>query len=134
VSRVGTRLPFSISESEDAAIVDRSLKAFWLRWLTRRAFHGAPWNATIPSEAVMLISNPVDVGAGVRQRRIDLSMSQTELAERIAATRQWMSRFEQGKADVTLPRALAILRQLDLTVDLQPSIASAPGRGKSRKS
>jgi transcriptional regulator with XRE-family HTH domain len=42
----------------------------------------------------MLISNPVDIGAVVRQRRIDLNMSQTELAERIATTRQWMSRFE----------------------------------------
>jgi len=70
----------------------------------------------------LLISNPVDVGAVVRQRRIDLSISQTELAERIDTTRQWLSRFEQGKADVTLSRVLAILRQLDLTVDLQPRV------------
>ena len=73
----------------------------------------------------MLISNPIDVGAVVRQRRIDLGMSQTELAERIDTTRQWMSRFEQGKADVTLSRALAILRQLDLMVDLQPRLRVA---------
>ena len=68
----------------------------------------------------MLTSHPTEVGAVVRQRRIDLSMSQTELAEKIGTTRQWMSRFEKGNADVSLSRALAILRELDMTVDLRP--------------
>lgn len=73
----------------------------------------------------MLTSTPVDVGAVVRQRRIDLSMSQTELAEKVGTTRQWISRFEKGTADVTLSRALAILRELDMTVDLRPRVRKA---------
>ncbi len=68
----------------------------------------------------MLTSNPVDVGAVARQRRVDLSMSQTELAQKVGTTRQWISRFEKGTADVTLSRALAILRHLDMIVDLRP--------------
>ena len=50
----------------------------------------------------MLISNAVDVGAVVRQRRIDLGMSQTELAERIDTRRQWMSRFDPVPAEAGL--------------------------------
>ncbi|MGV8882977.1 MAG: helix-turn-helix transcriptional regulator [Rhodoglobus sp.] len=73
----------------------------------------------------MKIGNAEDIGRLARQRRIDLGLSQDDLASRAGVTRQWLSRFEQSKADVTLSKALAIMRELDLTIDVRP--AQKPG-------
>lgn len=68
---------------------------------------------------------PEDVGRIARQRRLDLGLSQDDLAERAHVTRQWISRFEQAKADVNLSKVMQVLRELDLTVDLAPRAAPA---------
>lgn len=67
----------------------------------------------------MLTTSAADLGALVRQRRDDLGMSQTDLGHRVGTTRQWISRFEKGKADVSLSRTLAILHALDMTLDVR---------------
>lgn len=67
----------------------------------------------------MLTTSAADLGTLVRQRRDDLGMSQTDLGHRVGTTRQWISRFEKGKADVSLSRTLAILRALDMTLDVR---------------
>jgi len=64
---------------------------------------------------------PEDIGRVARQRRIDLNLSQDELAARSGITRQWLSRFESAKADVSLSKVLAVLRELDLEVDVRVS-------------
>jgi transcriptional regulator with XRE-family HTH domain len=61
---------------------------------------------------------PEDIGRVARQRRVDLNISQDDLAERTGVTRQWLSRFESAKADVSLSKVLLILRALDLRVDI----------------
>ena len=68
---------------------------------------------------------PEDIGRVARQRRLDLNLSQDDLAERTGVTRQWLSRFESAKADVSLSKVLLVLRELDLNVDVrapQPTV------------
>jgi transcriptional regulator with XRE-family HTH domain len=64
-----------------------------------------------------------DLGAVARQRRLDLGLSQAELARRAGLTRQWLVRFEQGNSDVSLSKAFAVLRELNLTVRVDPTEA-----------
>lgn len=59
------------------------------------------------------------VGALVRRRRIELGQSQTDLAETLGSTRQWVSRLEQGKRDVSTARLFAVLEALNLHADIR---------------
>lgn len=72
----------------------------------------------------MRVTDSEALGRLVRQRRIDLGLSQSELAERIGSTRQWLSRFEQGSNDASITRALAACRALGLALDARPEAAS----------
>jgi transcriptional regulator with XRE-family HTH domain len=68
-----------------------------------------------------------DMGRVARQRRLDMSLSQDELAERVGVSRQWLSRFESAKADVSLSKALLVLRELELEIDVRiPQPSSMP--------
>lgn len=67
----------------------------------------------------MIATWPDEIGQIVRQRRLDLGLSQVELASRTDVTRQWLSRFEQARADVALSKVLRILRELELFVDIR---------------
>ncbi|NEM90812.1 helix-turn-helix domain-containing protein [Galbitalea soli] len=62
----------------------------------------------------MKISGVDDIGVIVRQRRKALTLSQAELASRSGVTRQWLTRFERGNAEVALSKVFAVLRELDL--------------------
>jgi|GEM_PF-617946 len=64
---------------------------------------------------------PEDIGRVARQRRIDLEISQDDLAERVGVTRQWISRFESAKSDASLSKVMNVLRELDLAVDVSPA-------------
>lgn len=82
---------------------------------------------------------PEDIGRVARQRRLDLNLSQDDLAEHTGVTRQWLSRFESAKADVSLSKVLLVLRELDLSVDVRapqptvmPDLASYPADSISR--
>jgi HTH-type transcriptional regulator/antitoxin HipB len=72
----------------------------------------------------MLLRTPKDVGAIVRQRRRELRIAQSTLAERVGASRQWIIDCEKGK-----PRAELglVLRTLDvLGLRLSAGAESAP--------
>lgn len=62
----------------------------------------------------MLIPDPHALGALVRTRRTQLGMSQTQLAQKVGTTRQWLSRFEQSSNDVSVSIIFAILKELHL--------------------
>ncbi|GAA2233738.1 HipA domain-containing protein [Herbiconiux moechotypicola] len=98
----------------------------------------------------MRIASAADYGYLARDRRVELELSQAELAERAGVTRQWLVRFEQGSTETTVAKVQAVLRALDLvTVVLvaEPGVptdpspdeppaneraqASAPGRRRS---
>ncbi|MFT7710881.1 helix-turn-helix transcriptional regulator [Clavibacter tessellarius] len=72
------------------------------------------------SGAGMRASWSADLGRVARQRRVDLGWSQEELAGKSEVTRQWLTRFETGKGDPTLSKALRVLRELKLLVDVSP--------------
>lgn len=67
----------------------------------------------------MLIASNHELGTLVRDRRERLGWTQQELADRADTTRQWISRFEKGASDVTLERALAVLRVLNLDLEVR---------------
>ena len=69
----------------------------------------------------MRIRTEDDFGAVARQRRHDLGLSQADLAQRAGVTRQWLVRFERGNTEVTLSKAFAVLRELDLLLSADPA-------------
>jgi|GEM_PF-1193471 len=64
----------------------------------------------------MVISDATELGALVRKTRTAQSLSQSELAQKVGTTRQWLSRFEQGSNDVSLALVIDILRALDIQI------------------
>jgi transcriptional regulator with XRE-family HTH domain len=71
-------------------------------------------------EVDVLINDLVELGELIRRRRIELQLSQSELAEMVSTTRQWVSRLEKGKNDIGTARLLAVFRALELNLDVRP--------------
>lgn len=67
----------------------------------------------------MVIGTVAELGMRVRERREDLGMSQTMLAERIGTTRHWISYLERGKRTAEIGMVLETLRALGLVVDVR---------------
>ncbi|MCL2091566.1 MAG: helix-turn-helix domain-containing protein [Micrococcales bacterium] len=68
------------------------------------------------------VSDPAGLGAAVRQARTDQGLSQAELAQDAKVGRQWLVALEAGdKASAPLDMVLRVLRELDLTVALDPT-------------
>lgn len=77
--------------------------------------------------------NSAAVGALARQARITAGLSQTELGQRIGASRFWVAQFEKGKPSAELGLALRAMHALGLTVHIEPKDASRRGaRPKAR--
>jgi transcriptional regulator with XRE-family HTH domain len=71
-----------------------------------------------PGAALMRIVSIADVAALVRGRRMDLGLSQGDLARRAKVSRKWINEFEAGgKATAELGHVLRVLEALD--VDLE---------------
>ncbi|GAA1805774.1 helix-turn-helix transcriptional regulator [Agromyces neolithicus] len=68
----------------------------------------------------MLVNDLAELGDLIRRRRTSLGLSQTELAEQVGSTRQWVSRLEKGKNDISTARLFAVLDALELNLDLRP--------------
>lgn len=72
----------------------------------------------------MRLASIADIAAAVRGRRMDLGLSQGDLAERAGVSRRWVNQFEAGGR--TTAEVGTILRVLDaLGLDLQ--VEAAPG-------
>ncbi len=67
----------------------------------------------------MVIITVMELGMRVRERRKELGMSQTMLAERVRTTRQWISYLERGKRTTEVGMVLDTLRALGLFVDVR---------------
>ncbi len=65
------------------------------------------------------------IGQAVRQRRLDLGLSQVEVATRAGMTQPALSRLESGGAVPTIPvlERLAVALDADLIVTLTPHAA-----------
>ena len=72
----------------------------------------------------MLIHTPADLGAVIRERRKLLGLDQSELAERIGVSRQWVIGIERGRARAELGLVLRALNALGVrlnTMDVSTS-------------
>ncbi len=65
--------------------------------------------------------NPAVLGSLVREARNAAGLSQTQLAERIGASRFWVAAFEKGKPSAELGLALKAIQALGLTIDIATS-------------
>jgi HTH-type transcriptional regulator / antitoxin HipB len=68
--------------------------------------------------------NSATVGALVRQARLTAGLSQTDLGNRIGASRFWVAQFEKGKPSAELGLALKAIHALRLTVLIEAKDAS----------
>lgn len=68
----------------------------------------------------MKINSTHDVAAAARGRRLQLGLSQAEVAARAGVSRPWINMFEAGKPTVELALVLRLLDALDLRLDLVP--------------
>ena len=64
--------------------------------------------------------NPAVVGALVREGREAAGLTQTQLAERIGASRFWVAAFEKGKSSAELGLALKAIQALGLSIRITP--------------
>ena len=72
----------------------------------------------------MLVTRPTDWANIMRDRRIELGMSQSELAERIRMSRQWVVGFENGNAGVA---DLAVALRLANVLGVDTSLSARGG-------
>ena len=63
--------------------------------------------------------NPAVLGALVRETREAAGLTQTQLAERIGASRFWVAAFEKGKPSAELGLALKAIQALGLSIRIQ---------------
>jgi HTH-type transcriptional regulator / antitoxin HipB len=78
----------------------------------------------------MRLASIADIAAAVRGRRVDLGLSQGDLAERAGVSRRWVNQFEAGgRATAEIGTILRVLDSLglDLRVDISPA---KPGPGE----
>lgn len=70
----------------------------------------------------MILHSAKDVGALVRDRRTELGLSQSQLAEKVGVSRVWMVQFERGKPNAQLSLVLRTLRELKipLSAEVEP--------------
>ncbi len=68
----------------------------------------------------MLVNTAKDWGNVLRDRRLELGMTQEELAERVGKTRFWVIRFETGNAgSASIESLRAMLDALGLLVTVE---------------
>jgi len=79
------------------------------------------------------------IGALARDARETAGLTQTQLAERIGASRFWVAAFEKGKPSAELGLALKAIQALGFSISIEPSNgyaaqpASSPERSASAK-
>lgn len=62
----------------------------------------------------MLINTLSDVIILVRAKRLELGMTQEQLAEKVSMSRQWVRNLEAGIGAPAFPKVLAVLHALGL--------------------
>ena len=68
----------------------------------------------------MLVGTSRDWANIVRDRRVEVGMTQEQLAERVGRARQWIVRFEAGSAgSASVDSLMKLLEALDLAVAIE---------------
>lgn len=71
-----------------------------------------------------------DLAATVRGRRLDLVLSQAELASHAGVSRKWVYEFEAGKSTAGIGTLLRVLDALGLALDVALRDPAHPGPGQ----
>lgn len=66
----------------------------------------------------MRVTSIGDAAAAVRGRRLDLALSQDQLARRAGISRKWVYEFEAGKPKAEFGHALRVFEALGLHLEL----------------
>lgn len=72
----------------------------------------------IDKVVLLRVNTMRDVAAVVRGRRLDLGLSQAELAAHVGVSRAWINAVEAGKPTVDFDRILRLFDYLQLSLDL----------------
>lgn len=64
----------------------------------------------------MRICSILDLGSTVRGKRLELRLSQAELARRSGVSRKWLSEFERGKPGAEVFLVLSVLEAAGLAL------------------
>lgn len=75
----------------------------------------------------MLLRRPHDLAALFRDGRARAGWSQTQLAESVGVSRQWISLVENGKTSVEFDLVMAVLQALGYRIHVEPAEAEAVG-------
>ncbi|HSW28802.1 MAG TPA: helix-turn-helix domain-containing protein [Longimicrobiales bacterium] len=79
----------------------------------------------------MLLRRPHDLAALFRDGRTRAGWSQTQLADRMGVSRQWISLVETGKTSVEFDLVFGALQALGYQLYLEPSAQSARTAGRA---
>jgi len=74
-----------------------------------------------------------DLAAAARGRRLDLGLSQSDLATRARVSRQWISEFESGKPSAEFGLVLRLLDGLGLRLSVDEPAAAVRGDQPPRR-
>lgn len=66
----------------------------------------------------MRINTTHDLASAAKGRRLELGLTQADLAVRAGVSRDWVNSFERGKRTVELARVLNLLEALGLEIEL----------------
>jgi len=69
----------------------------------------------------MIAWNSKDVGAAVRDARLQHGWTQAVLAAHVGASRQWIIALEQGKRSAEIGKVINVLKVLGFVLDIQPT-------------
>lgn len=83
------------------------------------------------ADIAMDVNSLRDLAALARGRRLELGLSQADLAARARVSRQWVSAFESGKATAEVGLVIRLLDALDLRMTVAEAGALAPARGRA---
>jgi HTH-type transcriptional regulator/antitoxin HipB len=76
--------------------------------------------------AIMRIRNPAELGGLIRNRRRQLGIEQSALAQKVGVSRKWIIEIEKGKPRAALGLVLRTLSALDICLDAQTDTARKP--------
>jgi HTH-type transcriptional regulator/antitoxin HipB len=74
----------------------------------------------------MLLLSVRDARSLARARRLELGLTQGDVARRAGTSRQWIVGFENGGSGTDLALVLRLFAALDLTLDARPGRAERP--------
>ncbi|MDO5676124.1 MAG: helix-turn-helix domain-containing protein [Propionibacteriaceae bacterium] len=70
----------------------------------------------------------VELGNAIRERRVELGLTQTDVAAQAGTSRRWLIELEAGHPNAQLHKVLSVLHALELDVSLHPASQLPPAR------